>query len=191
MSENGMKYITCGVMDEDFIRATNKCIMNPPRNRVIAIASATIIAVCALLLLAMGFAYNAWDILLDVLGRYVWIYVALVAFHVFIKLIARWSVNQSIKRIAEENPGCRVEYEIGFAEDGVHLHHLTNGGKVVFAYDSLKKLIHVGNEWVLQTKTRAFFPVFSSQLSETDRLSVIDLLKAKNPKIKINLKRKK
>ena len=51
--------------------------------------------------------------------------------------------------------------------------------------------MQINDVWMLVTKTSLFVPVFVSQLSETDRESVIALLKSNNPKIKIQLPKKK
>lgn len=188
MSEHNECFVSRGVMDESFIRAANKQIMNAPFSKVTAIICGSMIALSIIAMLVMGFFSGMWDIVLEGISRSAVILLALMAFLLLMKLISRWSVNQSIKRIAEENPGCRVEYEVGFAEDGVHLHHLTNGGNVTFAYSSLKRLMPVQGEWALLTKTNAYFPVFSSKFSRTDQKSLLVLLKEKNPKLKIDFK---
>ena len=191
MSESKERFVTNGIMDEPFIRAANRQIAKAPYTKVVAIVCGCIIVLCAIALLVMGFLSGMWDIILEAVSRSSVVLLAFLAFRLLIMLIAKWGVNQSIKRIAEENPGCRVEYKVGFAEDGVHLHHVTNGGKVVFAYTNLKRLMSVQDDWVLLTKTNAFFPVFSSRLSKTDQESVLTLLKSNNPKIKIQLPKKK
>ena len=100
-------------------------------------------------------------------------------------------LKNTVDRYLEQAPGGVVEYVVAFSDDSLHIHSLTTGGKSAIALEHMKYLMQINDVWMLVTKTSLFAPVFVGQLSETDRESVIALLKSNNPKIKIQLPKKK
>ena len=60
----------------------------------------------------------------------------------------------------------------------------------VLHYADLYKVFAVGSVWVFRTKAGLLVFYDTAQLTETDRKSVLDLLKRNNPKIKVQLPKK-
>ncbi len=111
--------------------------------------------------------------------------------NVLINWISSYGAKMTVRRFEEETPSGIAAYTVAFSDAQVHLQNHANGASGAIALSNMKRLMQVEDIWVLVTKTGAFVPVFVSQLSETDRESVLQLLKQNNPKIKIQLKRKK
>lgn len=187
MSENSRLYVTKGVVDEAFLRQANVQVMSPRYQRVTLRVCGVIIGLCLLLMIVLGFVTGEWH---EAMKAIVQILLILASLCAFIWFIRKFTGDQSVKRFREETPGGKSEYVVAFDENGVHVYNGANGAKVAFAYASFKRLMQVDDNWALLTKTNAMVPVFAEMLRETDRKSVLALLKAKNPKIKINLKEK-
>ncbi len=101
------------------------------------------------------------------------------------------AVKNTVDRFLEQAPEGVVGYQVAFSEDSLHVHNLSSGGKSTLALCKMKYLVQINDVWMLVTKSNLFSPIFISQLSETDQKSVLTLLKANNPKIHIQLPRKK
>ena len=99
-------------------------------------------------------------------------------------------LKNTVDRYLEQAPSGVVEYRVAFSDDSLHIHSLTTGGTSAIALGNMQHVMQINEVWMLVTKTGLFAPVFFSQLSETDRESVLTLLKSNNPKIKIQLPKK-
>ena len=111
--------------------------------------------------------------------------------YVLIDILMSWGIRygakMTVKRFEEEShTGVRGNTS-SFTDTQVYLENHGSGGACYINLTEMKRLMQVDSIWVLATKTGAFIPVFIDQLSETDRESVIALLKSNNPKIKIQL----
>lgn len=115
--------------------------------------------------------------------------------YLLIQLLMSWSIRygtkMTVKRFEEESHTGVRGNTTSFTDTQVYLENHGSGGAAYINLTEMKRLMQVDDIWVLATKTAAFIPIFVEQLSETDRESVIALLKSNNPKIKIQLPKKK
>ncbi len=98
--------------------------------------------------------------------------------------------KSSTVRFHETAPDGKLAYTSSFCEDKLLLVNHTNGGSGELLLSQVKKVVAVKDVWALISKGNMIYPVFASQLSETDQRSVLDLLKQNNPKIKIQISKK-
>ena len=115
--------------------------------------------------------------------------------YVLLDIFMNWSVHKGakmmVKRFEEEShTGIRGNTS-SFTDGQVHLENHDSGGSCDINLTEMKRVMQVENIWVLVAKTGAFVPVFVEQLDEADRESLLALLKQNNPKIKIQLPKKK
>ena len=115
----------------------------------------------------------------------------LVGAYVLIDILMSWAIRygtkMTVKRFEEEShTGVRGNTS-SFTDTQVYLENHGSGGACYINLTEMKRLMQVENIWMLATKTGGFIPVFVDQLSETDRASLLALLKQNNPKIKIQL----
>lgn len=115
--------------------------------------------------------------------------------YVLLDLLISWSVRygtrMTVKRFEEEShTGVRGNTS-SFTDTQVYLENHGSGGSCYINLTEMKRLMQVDNIWMLVTKTAAFVPVFVEQLEEADRESLLALLKQNNPKIKIQLPKKR
>ena len=115
--------------------------------------------------------------------------------YVLIDILMSWAIRygtkMTVKRFEEEShTGVRGNTS-SFTDTQVYLENHGSGGACYINLTDMKRLMQVDDIWVLATKTGAFIPIFVDQLSETDQESVLALLKSNNPKIKIQLPKKK
>ncbi len=95
------------------------------------------------------------------------------------------------KHFNEAAPGGKLAYTTSFADDKMCLVNHTNGGSGELQLSQVKKVFSVDGVWALLSKGGMFYLVFAEQLHETDRESLLALLKQNNPKIKIQLPKKR
>ena len=119
---------------------------------------------------------NAW-ILLLVYG--LWIFLAV--------WMPRKVKKSAHLQFSEAAPDGKLAYTSSFSEERIYLVNHTSGGSGELKLSQVKKLIGVGELWVLLSKGGLFYAVFASRLSQRDRESLLALLKQNNPKIKIQL----
>lgn len=115
--------------------------------------------------------------------------------YVLLDLVMNWFVRygaeMTVKRFEEESHmGVRGNAS-SFTDTQVYLENHGSGGACYINLTDMRRLMQVDDVWMLVTKTAAFVPIFVNQLTETDRESVLNLLKANNPKIKIQLPKQK
>ena len=115
--------------------------------------------------------------------------------YVLLDVLMSWSVRygtkMTVKRFEEEShTGIRGNTS-SFTDTQVYLENHGSGGACYINLADIKRLMQVDNIWMLVTKTAAFVPVFVEQLPEADRQSLLALLKQNNPKIKIQLPKKR
>lgn len=91
----------------------------------------------------------------------------------------------------EQAPGGTLQYTTSFSAHKLHLQNHTNGARTEVDMVLFNRVFQVADVWALISKGNIIYPVFASQLSETDRESLLALLKQNNPKIKIRLPKKK
>ena len=103
----------------------------------------------------------------------------------------RYGTKMTVRRFEEESHDGIRGNTTSFTDTQVYLENHGSGGSCYIKLSEMKRLMLVDDIWMLVTKTAAFVPVFVAQLSETDRESLLALLKQNNPKIKIQLPKKK
>lgn len=101
----------------------------------------------------------------------------------------RSSINTSVRRWKEQNHEASVSLYSGFTEDGLSFGKAENRSLLYFT--DMQKVFDLDGVWIFRTKANQLIIYNASQLSENDRESVLALLKSRNPKIKIDLPRKK
>ena len=94
-------------------------------------------------------------------------------------------------RFREAAPGGKLEYTSSFTGEKMLLVNHTNGASGELPLVNVRKVFDVNGVWALVSKANMYYPVFAGELSETDRASLLALLKQNNPKIKIQLPKKK
>ena len=118
-------------------------------------------------------------------------FVALAGLYVLIDMLMSWAIRygakMTVKRFEEESHNGVRGNTSSFTDTQVYLENHGSGGACYINLTEMKRLMPVDHIWVLATKTGAFIPIFFEQLSETDRESLLALLKQNNPKIKIQL----
>ena len=180
------RFETSGKLTSELLRKT--CIEFMARNRKSKVHRVLIVVIWIEILIAISLAIsvgdnNVWPILL--------IGVAYVLLDLLLEWGTRRTTKMTVRRFEEEHHTGIAPYTTAFSDTQVHLHNHASGAAGTIDLSNMKRLMKVEDTWVLATKTAAFIPVFVSQLSETDQESLLALLKEKNPKIKIDLKRKK
>ena len=94
-------------------------------------------------------------------------------------------------RFREAAPGGTLEYTSSFTREKMLLVNHTNGASGELPLANVRKVFEVNGLWALVSKGNMYYPVFAGELSETDRASLLALLKQNNPKIKIQLPKEK
>lgn len=104
------------------------------------------------------------------------------------------SVNTGVRRWKEKNHQLPVTVYAGFSDAGI----VTGDDKIcgsaqntTMHYADIHRVYDMEETWIFRTKGGLLLCYNASQLSETDRKSVLTLLKSNNPKIKIQIKEKK
>lgn len=180
------RFETSGELTSELLRKT--CIEFMARNRkskahrVLIVVIWIEILLAILLTISVG-GKNVWPLLL--------IGIAYALFDLLLEWATRRTTKMTVRRFEEEHHTGMAPYTTKFTDTQVHLHNHASGAAGAIDLSNMKRLMKVDDTWVLATKTAAFIPVFVSQLSETDRESLLALLKEKNPKIKIDIPRKK
>ena len=182
MNEKELSSVTTVELDTDGVQQMLEKAAPMWSNKRIAVLAVGY-ALCLLVSAACDYMLGNWEhvIMIAAIGI---IYVIAM---VFITSVTRKKRNQAF---LEQYPDGKLIYENGFADDGIHVHNVSNGANGVTSYAVLKKLVAAGDVWVLVSKANVCTPICAAQLSETDRTSVLTLLKSNNPKIKIQLKEK-
>lgn len=93
-------------------------------------------------------------------------------------------------RFREAAPGGKIEYTSSFTCEKMLLVNHTNGASGELPLANVRKVFDVNGLWALVSKGNMYYPVFANELSDTDRKSLLALLKQNNPKIKIQLSKK-
>ncbi len=177
MSEKIM-FETKGMIDEDTSVALSlRSLWKPGRRRMHYILCGVIL-VLSLYLAYVG-AENA------ALCFVVWLLITGLQIYMPIKV----KKNSRI-RFQEAAPGGKIEYTSSFTGEKMLLVNHTNGASGELLLSNVKKVFDVNGLWALVSKGNMYYPVFAEQLSETDRKSLLALLKQNNPKIKIQLPKK-
>lgn len=176
------RFETSGELTSDFVRKT--CTEFMAKNRMSK--RHRIMIVCIWVLLAL-------DALLTIINGndWLWPFIGVGFAYVLFDLLMEWAVRRTIRstvqRFEEEFHEGVVSYTTAFSDTQAHLCNQTSGSATSINLSAMMRLMKVENLWVLVTKTSAFVPIFVEQLSETDRESLLALLKQNNPKIKIRL----
>jgi len=107
----------------------------------------------------------------------------------FVYFTLHMSVKNSLRRWKEQNHVAVLHMFGGFTDEGFVFGY--DDKHSVLYYADLHKLFAVGGVWVLRTKSGLLAFYNAAMLEETDRKSLLALLKVKNPEFKISLKEKK
>lgn len=100
----------------------------------------------------------------------------------FMPLLLKKKARGVFQEVARDG---KLRYAASFTESNIHVENYTNGASADVPLASFKKVISVNGVWVLMSKAGFLYMVFADQLSEADRVSVLNLLKQHNPKLKI------
>lgn len=189
MSETAEKrFRTSGDLTSDLVRKTYIAFSGKYRQSKTHKVLVVVIGIEVLLLAALSvFRGEGFQSLLPL--------VIFAGVYVLLDLVMNWFVRygaeMTVKRFEEEShTGVRGNTS-SFTDTQVYLENHGSGGACYISLADMKRLMQVEDVWMLVTKTAAFVPIFVNQLSETDRESVLRLLKTNNPRIKIQLPKKK
>ena len=106
----------------------------------------------------------------------------------FLYFTLHMSVQTSLRRWKEQNHVAVLHMFGGFNEEGFVFGQ--DDKHSVLHYADLYKIFEVDGVWVLRTKAGLLVFYNAAQLEETDRKSLLALLRQNNPKIKIRLSKK-
>ncbi len=106
-------------------------------------------------------------------------------------LVFSWrsSINTGVRRWKEQNHEQPVTVHAGLSDEGIVFSNDKQQSTTLY-YADMYKVYEVEGAWVIRTKAGLLITYNAAQLSETDRESVLTLLKSNNPKIKIQLPKK-
>lgn len=170
---------TSGELDMETSVAINlRTLWKPYELRILYIYSGVIFALSLYLL----YLRNEHALIMVVLS------VLLIGLFIYLPINVKKS---SRVRFHEAAPDGKLTYTSSFCEDKLLLVNHTNGGSGELLLSQVKKVVAVNDVWALISKGSMIYPVFAAQLSETDQASLLALLKQNNPKIKIQLPKKK
>lgn len=183
MNEKELSFVTTVELDTDGVQTMlEKAAPIWSKKRLAVLVP--VYCVCLVLSAICDYYLDKWDHVIIIAS----IGIAYVIAMVYLTSVTRKKRKQAF---LEQYPDGKLMYENGFAEDGLHVHNVSNGAHAVMSYDVLKKLVVAGDMWVLVSKSAVCTPVHVGQLSETDRESLLAHLKKHNPKINIQLPKKK
>ena len=93
-------------------------------------------------------------------------------------------LNALSRALEERYPEGMAEMSIAFGSDGLHQLNQTTGDLTVLPYDNLTDVIEGEDSMALLTRANALIPVFTSQLTESEKEHLLALLAEKAPKCK-------
>lgn len=93
-------------------------------------------------------------------------------------------LNALSRALEEQYPEGMAEMSIAFGSDGLHQLNQTTGDLTVLPYDNLTDVIEGEDSMALLTRANALIPVFTSQLTESEKEHLLALLAEKAPKCK-------
>ena len=93
-------------------------------------------------------------------------------------------LNALSRALEERYPEGMAEMTIAFGSDGLHQLNQTTGDLTVLPYDNLTDVIEGEDSMALLTRANALIPVFTSQLTESEKEHLLALLAEKAPKCK-------
>ena len=93
-------------------------------------------------------------------------------------------LNALSRALEERYPEGMAEMSIAFGSDGLHQLNQTTGNLTVLPYDNLTDVIEGEDSMALLTRANALIPVFTSQLTESEKEHLLALLAEKAPKCK-------
>lgn len=175
MDEITTRYKNSGEIDEETylqISLYNQC---PPKERRKLVIWCVVMIVMSLLLLYMGSEYAVF---------FLTVFVLLLGLFIYLPALMRKNGRNAFREAA---PGGKLAYTSSFTDDKLMLVNHTNGGSGELPLMNVKKVFEANGVWALFSKGGMFYPVFAKEMSETDRESLLALLKQNNPKIKIQL----
>lgn len=182
MSEKQLSFVTSVELDTDGVQQMfDKAAPVWSKKRIAVLA--TFYSVCLLLSAVCDYMIGTWEHVIMLVGIGI-VYVTAMAF------LSSLIHKKRQQAFLEQYPDGKLSYRNGFADDGIHVHNVSNGAHCVMAYAVLKKVVAAGDIWVLVSRSRVCTPINAAQLSETDRQSLLALLKQNNPKIRMQLPKK-
>lgn len=189
MSENSTRrFQTSGDLTSELVRNTYIAFCGKYRQSKTHKIMVIVIGIEVVLLVALNFLNGeGWGGMLPL--------AVFAGAYVLVDILMSWSVRygakMTVKRFEEESHTGIRGNTTSFTDTQVYLENHGSGGACYINLTEMKRLMQVDDIWMLVTKTAAFVPVFVNQLSETDRKSLLALLKQNNPKIKIQLPKEK
>ena len=183
MDEKELSFVTTVELDTDGVQLMfGKAVPVWSHKRICVLAS--FYSICLILCIVCDYLLGNWEhvMMLTAIG------IVYVLGMLFLTSVTKKKRKQAF---LEQFPDGKLIYENGFADDGVHVHNVSNGAHSVMAYAVLKKVVAAGDIWVLVSKSNVCTPIHAAKLSESDRESLLNLLKQNNPKLKIQLPKKR
>ena len=181
--EQKLLYETEMQLDEKFIRRVLWSSVTHSWRKVYYIVCGCVYALAMVLLLAAAVMS----------GEYSGVFKGLlICLAVGAVLVISWrsSINTGVRRWKEQNHEQPVTIRAGFSDEGVVFSNDKQQSSTLY-YADIHKVYEVDGTWVIRTKAGLLVNYNAAQLSETDRESVLTMLKSSNPKIKIRLHGKK
>ncbi len=171
-NENVRRYATSGDVDEALY--TDMLLYNymSPRQRKIHLANTAILVLAYLL------------IMID-RGPFDWRMCLVIVLLIALEFMPFWLKKKAHLSFREAAKDGKLSYATAFTDAEIHIENHTNGASADVPLNSFRKILSVRGVWALVSKAGSFYVVFADQLSDTDRASVLELLKQHNPKIKL------
>lgn len=178
-----LQYRTEMELTEDFLRRVLKASLHDgPGRRILLIVCGILYAASLIMLIVLGSIHGDYS-------RAVFpLIIGIVAFGLMI-FANHQQIRLSLRRWKEQNHEEVVRICGGFSEDGFVQRKLEQEDSIVLYFNDIKRLTELDGVWILRTKANLLAFYNAAALNETDRKSVLALLRKNNPNISIRLPR--
>ncbi len=173
-------YETRGEVTEQVMLASIRASLMPKYLKATFTVSGIILIICAAVLVYIGAQTGNWDNLPIVAGL-------CLGLPVCVAVLRRSVIRPTLARFREEARDGKQLFVSGFTDTCAMARNESTGGQSQIEYQHFARLMNAGGVWLLVTKSRLMLPIFPGTLSDTDRESLLNMLKEKCPKLKIEV----
>ena len=165
-TDPSLQFMTSGVLDTTFYATYKKWLLYRTQDLNLYVA----MVVMAIAVALISIFSRSWYVI--------------PAGVVFIAVLYMMMLNALSRALEEQYPEGMAEMSIAFGSDGLHQLNQTTGDLTVLPYDNLTDVIEGEDSMALLTRANALIPVFTSQLTESEKEHLLALLAEKAPKCK-------
>lgn len=172
-TDPSLQHMTSGVLDAAFYASYKKWLLYRTQDLNLYVAMAV-----------MGLAVAV----ISLLSRSWYVIPAGVVFIATLYGMMRSNRSRMLRSLtrllAEKYPGGMAEMSIAFGADGVHQLNQASGQVSTIPYDNLTDLIEGEDSMALLTRANGLIPVYSSQLTSSEKEQLLALIAREAPKCK-------